>query len=60
MKSIAKKCNPLISTKVSIDFQLGESLRERSDCEKMLGVKLITNLILTNMGKPYAVNLIIN
>ena len=52
MKSIAKKCNPLISTKVSLDFQLGESLRERSDCEKMLGVKLITNLILTNMGKP--------
>ena len=49
MKDIAEKFHFIMSTNESFDFQLGGSLIERSDCEKMLGVKLITNLILTNM-----------
>ena len=29
-----------MSTDQSVNFQLGDSLIERSDCEKMLGVKI--------------------
>ena len=40
MKGNAEKCHLITSTKESVDFQLGGSLIERSDCEKMLGVKI--------------------
>ena len=59
MKGNTEKCHLVMSTDQSVNFQLGGSLLERSDSEKMFGVK-ITNLILTNMWKPYAVKLIIN
>ena len=49
MKGNTEKCHLIMSTNKSFNFQLGGSLIERSDCEKMLGLKLITNLILTIM-----------
>ena len=59
MKGNTEKCHLVMSTDQSVNFQLGGSLLERSDSEQMFGVK-ITNLILTNMWKPYTVKLIIN
>ena len=59
MKGNTEKCHLVMSTDQSVNFQLGGSFLERSDSEQMLGVK-ITNLILTNMWKAYAVKLIIN
>ena len=49
MKGIAERFHFIMSTNESFDFRLGGSLIERSDCEKMLGIKLIKNLLLTNM-----------
>ena len=43
-----EKCDLIMSTDQSVNFQFGGSLRERSDCEKMLGVKIDYKLI-TNM-----------
>ena len=40
MKGNADKCHLTISTNESTDSQLGGSLIERSDCEKMFGVKI--------------------
>ena len=40
MKGNTEKCHLIMSTNESIDFQLGGSLIERSDCEKKLGVKI--------------------
>ena len=40
MKGNTEKFHFLMSTNESFDFQLGGSLIERSDCEKMLGVKI--------------------
>ena len=40
MKGNAERCYLIINTNESVDFQLGGSLIERSDCEKMLGVKI--------------------
>ena len=40
MKSNAAKCHLIMSTNESLDFHLGRSLTERSECEKMLGVKI--------------------
>ena len=60
MKGIAERFHFIMSTNESFDFRLGGSLIERSDYEKMLGIKLIKNLLLTNMSKLYAVKLIIN
>ena len=56
----AEKCHLLINTNESVDFQLGGSVTEKRDCEKMLGVTLIEKIILTNMWESYAVKLIIN
>ena len=39
MKGNAEKCHLIMSTNESVEFELGNSLIERSDCEKMLGVK---------------------
>ena len=56
----AEKCNLLINTNESVDFQLGGSVTEKRDCEKMFGVTLIEKIILTNMWESYAVKLIIS
>ena len=40
MKGNTKKCHLILSTDQSVNFQLGDSLIERSDCDKMLGVKI--------------------
>ena len=56
----AEKCHLLINTNESVDFQLGGSVTEKRDCEKMLGVTLIEKIILTNMWESYAVKLIIS
>ena len=40
MKGNAEKCHLIISTNESVDFQLGGSLIEWSDIEKMLPVKI--------------------
>ena len=40
MKANAEKCHLIMSTNESVDFQLGGSLIERSDCDKILGVKI--------------------
>ena len=40
MKGNTEKCHLIMSTDQSVNFQLGGSLIERSDCEKMLGVKI--------------------
>ena len=39
MKGNTEKRHLIMSTDQSINVQLGGSLTERSDCEKMLGVK---------------------
>ena len=39
IKGNTEKCHLIISTDRSVNFQLGGSHIERSDCEKMLGVK---------------------
>ena len=40
MKGNTEKCRLIMSTDKSVSFQHGGSLIERSDCEKMLGVKI--------------------
>ena len=40
MKVNAGKCHLVMSTNAPVDFQLGDSLTKRSDCEKMLEVKI--------------------
>ena len=40
MKGNTGKCHLIMSTDQSVNFQLGGSLIERSDCENMLGVKI--------------------
>ena len=40
MKGKTEKCHLIMSTDQSVNSQLGGSLTERSDCEKMLGVKI--------------------
>ena len=40
MKSTAAKCHLIMSTNESLGFHLGSLLTERSECEKMLGVKI--------------------
>ena len=40
MKVNTEKCHLIMRTDQSVNFQLGGSLIERSDCEKMLGVKI--------------------
>ena len=40
MKGSTETCHLIMSTDQSVNFQLSGSLRERSDCEKMLGVKI--------------------
>ena len=40
MKGNAEKCHLIMSTSESVDFQLGGSIIKRSDCEKVLGVKI--------------------
>ena len=49
MKGSTEKCHLIISTDQSVNFQLSGLLIERSDCEKMLAIKIDYNLILTNM-----------
>ena len=39
IKGNAEKWHLIMSTSESVDFQLGSSLIQRSDCEKMLGVE---------------------
>ena len=51
MKGNAEKCNLIMSTDESVDFQLGASLIERSECEKMLGVKIDYKLNFDEHGK---------
>ena len=40
MKGNTEKCHLIMSTDQSVNFRLGGSPIERSDCEKMLGVKI--------------------
>ena len=40
MKGNTEKCYLIMSTNESVDFQLGGSIIDRSDCEKMLGVTI--------------------
>ena len=40
MKGNTEKCHLIMSTNQSVNFQLGGSLMERSDCEKILRVKI--------------------
>ena len=40
IKGNTQKCHLTMNTDQSVNFQLGGSLLERSDCEKMLGVKI--------------------
>ena len=44
MKSNTEKCHLVMSIDQSVNFQLGGSLIERSDCEKMLVVKIYYKL----------------
>ena len=45
MKGNTENCHLIMSTDQSVNFQLGGSLIERSDSEKMLGVKIDYKLI---------------
>ena len=56
MKGNAEKCDLVQGTNESVDFQLGDLLIERSDCEKMLGVSIDYKLILTNMRQAHVIN----
>ena len=40
MKGNTENCHLIMSTDQSVNFQFGDSLIERNDCEKMLGVKI--------------------
>ena len=40
MKGNTEKCHLIMSTDKSVNFQLGGSLTERSNCEKILGVRI--------------------
>ena len=51
MKGNTEKCHLIMSTNKSFNFQLGGSLIERSDCEKMLGVKIDYKLNFDNHVK---------
>ena len=46
----AEKCHLLINTNESVDFQLGGSVTEKRDCEKMLGVTLIKKNFDEHLG----------
>ena len=45
MTGNTQKCHLIMSTDQSVNFQLGGSLIKRSDCEKILGVKIDYKLI---------------
>ena len=45
MTGNTQKCHFIMSTDQSVNFQLGGSLIKRSDCEKILGVKIDYKLI---------------
>ena len=44
IKGNTQKCHLTMNTDQSVNFQLGGSLLERNDCEKMLGVKIYYKL----------------
>ena len=51
MKGNAEKCDLVLGTNESVDFQLGDLLIERSDCEKMLGVSIDYKLYIDKHEK---------
>ena len=51
MKGNAEKCDLVLGTNESVDFQLGDLLIERSDCEKMLEVSIDYKLYIDKHEK---------
>ena len=60
MKGNTDKCHLINSTVEPIEIRVGESLIKNSTCEKLLGVKLITNLILILVPKVFVKRQIVN
>ena len=60
MKGNTDKCHLIVSTDEPIEIRVGESLIKNSTSEKLLGVKLITNLILILVPKVFVRRQIVN
>ena len=60
MKGNTDKCHLINSTVEPIEIRVGESLIKNSTCEKLLGVKLITNLTLILVPKVFVRRQIVN
>ena len=60
MKGNTDKCHLINSIVEPIEIRVGESLIKNSTCEKLLGVKLITNLILLLVPKVFVRRQIVN
>ena len=60
MKGNTDKCHLINSIVEPIEIRVGESLIKNSTCEKLLGVKLITNLTLILVPKVFVRRQIVN
>ena len=60
MKRNTDKCHLIVSIEETIEIRVGESLIKNSTCEKLLGAKLITNLILILVPKVFVRRQIVN
>ena len=60
MKRNTDKCHLIVSIEETIEIRVGESLIKNSTCEKLLGIKLITNLILIIVSKVFVKRQIVN
>ena len=60
VKGNTDKCHLIVSTDEPIEIRVGESLIKNSTSEKLLGVKLITNLILILVPKVFVRRQIVN
>ena len=60
MKGNTDKCHLINSTVEPIETRVDEPLIKNSTCEKLLGVKLITNLMLILVLKVFVRRQIVN
>ena len=60
MQGNSGKCHLILSQNEPAQIQIGESLIENTNCENLLGVKLILNFHLTNISKQIVKKQVIN